>query len=186
MTITIKRGKKTESLLDRVRKDSGINPDLCLQCRKCTSGCPAAAFTGTSPSEIIRMLQLGAVDEILNHEFIWLCASCGTCHERCPMKISMADIVDSLRIIATAEKAKVPAGNMPLMNRLLLSGMRKFGRTYDLGAMVLYKAGTFSFRDAGKFPMILKKGKIALFPAKGADSGLTERIFRNTENTRKQ
>jgi heterodisulfide reductase subunit C len=180
MNITIKRERDSELLIERVRKDSGVNPDLCLQCRKCTSGCPAASFTGTSPSEIIRMLQLGLKERLLNMEFIWLCASCGTCYERCPMQINMPDIIDSLRIIAASEKAKAPSGNMPLMNRLLLAGVRKFGRTYDLGAMVLYRAGTLSFRDAGKFPMMLKKGKIALLPAKGSDTELTERIFRNT------
>lgn len=185
MTITIKKERTDEKLLEQVKQDSGVNLDLCLQCRKCSHGCPAATYTGTSPSEIIRMLQLGAGDEILDQEFIWLCASCGTCYERCPMKINMADVVDSLRIIASAKNAKVPAGNMPYMNSLLLSGMKKFGRTYDLGAMLQYKAGTFSFRDALKFPMILKKGKIALLPAKGADVKLARRIFRNTENMRK-
>jgi len=182
MTITINRENTAERLSEQVKKDSGVNIDLCLQCRKCSNGCPAASFTGTSPSEIIRMLQFGASYEVLDQEFIWLCASCGTCYERCPMKISMADVIDSLRIIASAKKARIPSGNMPFMNRLLLSGMKKFGRTYDLGAMMMYKARTFSFRDAGKFPMILKKGKIALFPAKGADSEMTGRIFRNTEN----
>ena len=185
MTITIKRERTAEKLIEQVKGDSGVNLNLCLQCRKCTGGCPAASYTGTSPSEIIRKLQLGASDELLDEEFIWLCASCGTCYERCPMKISMADVVDSLRIIAASKKAKSPRGNMPLMNRLLLSGMKTFGRTYDLGAMMLYKAGTFSFKDTGKFPMILRKGKIALFPAKGADREIVKQIFRNTENTRK-
>lgn len=186
MTITIKSDASERSLLDQVSADSGVNINLCLQCRKCSNGCPAAAFTGASPSEIIRKLQLGADKEILNDEFIWVCASCETCFARCPMKINMAGVIDSLRIIASYEKAKTPPGNMPLINRLLLGTMKSFGRTYDLGAMVLYKAGTFSyFRDAGKFPMILRKGKIALLPTTHADRKAVKQIFKNIEKMRR-
>jgi len=186
MTITIKSTIAERSLLEQVKADSGVNISLCLQCRRCSNGCPAAEFTGASPSEIIRKLQLGADKEILNDEFIWVCASCETCFARCPMKINMAGVVDSLRIRAAAEKAKTPSGNMPLINRLLLGTMKSFGRTYDLGAMVLYKAGTFSyFRDAGKFPMILMKGKIALLPTTGGDKKTVKHIFKNIEKMRK-
>jgi len=187
MTIKIKNESTGVSLLRRAKEDSGVDLNLCLQCRRCSNGCPAAEFTGSSPSEIIRKLQLGAGKEILNEEFIWVCASCETCFSRCPMKIDMAAVVDSLRIIAAAENGKTPSGNMPLINRLLLGTMRSFGRTYDLGAMVLYKAGTFSyFRDAGKFPMILRKGKIALLPNGGGDKKTVKQIFKNIENMRKQ
>jgi hypothetical protein len=54
-----------------------------------------------------------------------------------------------------------------------------------LGAMLLYKAGTATYlKDAGKFPMILKKGKIALFPPKGADKKQVKRIFKYFAKTR--
>jgi len=186
MTITIERETAGRSLLEQVKADSGVDINLCLQCRRCSNGCPAAEFTGASPSEIIRKLQLGADKEVLNDEFIWVCASCETCFERCPMKINMAGVVDSLRIRAAAEKAETPSGNMPLINKTLLGTMKSFGRTYDLGAMILYKAKTFSyFRDAGKFPMILKKGKIALIPSTGGDKKTVKLIFKNIEKMRK-
>jgi len=52
-------------------------------------------------------------------------------------------------------------GNMPLMNKLLLGTIKTFGRTYDLGAMALYKAGTSSYmKDMDKVPLILKRGKL--------------------------
>lgn len=187
MTIIINKEKSEKSMLEKVKNDSGVNISLCLQCRRCSNGCPAAEFTGASPSEIIRKLQIGADKEILDDEFIWVCASCETCFARCPMKINMASVVDTLRMISEKEKAKTPSGNMPLINKLLLGTMKTFGRTYDLGAMVLYKAGSFSyFRDAGKFPMILKKGKIALLPNSGGDKKAVKQIFKNIENMRKQ
>ncbi len=187
MTIIIKSENKGKSFFEKIKTGSGVDISLCLQCRRCSNGCPAAAFTGASPSEIIRKLQLGMSKEILDDDFIWVCASCETCFARCPMKINMAAVIDELRISAGDLKSKTPAGNMPMMNRFLLGTMRSFGRTYDLGAMILYKAGTFSyFRDAGKFPMILKKGKIALFPSSAGDKKSVKNIFKNIEKMRKQ
>ncbi len=186
MNIVIKNKSAGQNLLSRVAEDSGVSLGSCLQCRRCSSGCPAAGFTGSSPSEIIRKIQLGAESDVLDSEFIWVCASCSACHARCPMKIDMASVVDSLRMIASERKSKTPAGNMPLMNKILLGTMKSFGRTYDLGAMIKYKFGTLSFfRDAAKFPMILRKGKIALLPNRHGDAESVKRIFNNIERMRK-
>jgi heterodisulfide reductase subunit C len=96
------------------------------------------------------------------------------------MEINMAEVMDSLRIMAVENKAAKPAGNLPLMNKLLLGTIKYFGRTYDLGAMAVYKAGTSSYmQDTEKFPMILKKAKIALLPPQGADKKTVKRIFSN-------
>ena len=76
---------------------------------------------------------------------------------------------------------------MPLMNRILLGTIKRFGRTYDLGAMALYKAATASYgKDMDKVPTILKKRKIALLPAHGADRKTVKRIFKNFETARKK
>ena len=53
-----------------------------------------------------------------------------------------------------------------------------FGRTYDLGMIAAHKIGTKSYmKDADKFPTMLKKGKIALLPPRGADRKMAKRIF---------
>jgi heterodisulfide reductase subunit C2 len=186
MTITIKKEDKGHRLIEQVQVISGVNIHACLQCKKCTNGCPVAAYTASSPSEIIKRLQLGAGKELLDEELIWTCASCGTCFSRCPMEINMADVMDALRVLAEANGAVRPSGNMPLMNKILLGTIKAFGRTYDLGAMALYKAGTSTYgKDLDKVPAILKKGKIALLPPKGADKKTVKRIFNNIEKTRK-
>ena len=187
MTITIEKRKTGSNLADKVEEISGVSIAGCLQCRKCSNGCPVAAYTSTSPSEIIKEIQLGASESVLNSEFIWDCASCSTCYSRCPMQIDMSRVIDALRIIALENGMKKPEGNMPLINRLLLWTINRFGRTYDLGAMVLYKAGTFSYiKDTAKFPMILMKGKIALLPPRGADRKIVKQIFKNTATAGKR
>jgi heterodisulfide reductase subunit C2 len=187
MPIKIKKAAAGQGIIDQVKEISGIDINACLQCRKCTNGCPVAGFTDSSPSEIIKKLQMGAGEEILGSEIIWICASCATCFSRCPMEINMAEVMDALRVMAEARGAAKPEGNAPLMNKLLLGTIKRFGRTYDLGAMALYKAGTASYgKDMDKLPTILKKGKIALLPPHGADKKMVRRIFNNLEKTRKK
>jgi len=185
MAIRIK--KMTAGLIDEVEEKAGVNMKVCLQCKRCANGCPVAEYAKSSPAEIIRLLRMGAGKEILDSEMIWTCVSCATCFARCPMQINMAEVMDVLRMMAVEEKAAEPEGNMPLMNKLLLGTVKQFGRTYDLGAMALYKAGTKTYmKDTDKFPMILKKGKIALLPPRGADKKTVKRIFNNLEQNRKK
>ena len=180
MTIRITKTTPDETLQKIVADLSGVDTSICLSCKKCSAGCPVSAFTHSSPAEIIKRLQLGASDEVLADEHIWVCASCQACYARCPMKINSAAIMDALRMVAQEKNARRPAGNMPLMNALLLKTIELFGRTYDIGAMALYKARTATyFKDTGKFPAILKKGKIALLPPRGADRKKIRQIFKH-------
>ncbi len=180
MALRIKKATTERGLIDDVEEMSGVTIKTCLQCKRCANGCPVAEYTTSSPSEIIRQLRMGVGKELLDSEIIWTCVSCATCFSRCPMEINMAEVMDALRIMAVEKRAAKPAGNMPLMNKLLLGTIKSFGRTYDLGAMALYKAGTSSYmKDTEKFPMILKKGKIALLPPRGADKKTVKRIFAN-------
>jgi len=187
MPIRIKKEAINKGIIERVKKISGIDINSCLQCKKCSNGCPVSGYTSSSPSEIIKKLQMGAGKELLDSEIIWTCVSCATCFSRCPMEINMAEVMDALRVMAAEAGAAKPAGDMPLMNKLLLGTIKTFGRTYDLGAMALYKAGTSSYmKDMDKVPMILKKGKMALLPPHGADKKIVKQIFNNLEKARKK
>ena len=178
MPIRIKKEKTDGGIKSIVEQASRVTIDICLQCKRCANGCPIAPHALCSPSEIIKKLQIGAGEELLENEFIWMCASCGTCFSRCPMKIDGSALIDALRVLAEQRNSPKPTGNMPLMNKILLGTIKYFGRTYDLGAMFLYKIGTASyFSDAAKIPVILKKRKIALFPPRGGDRKKVKRIF---------
>lgn len=178
MPLRITKEKTGKEIKNIVEDASGVTIDLCLQCRRCASGCPISAYTRSSPSEIIKQLQMCAGEELLDSEFIWMCASCGTCFSRCPMKIDSSALMDALKVLAEKRKAARPDGNMPLMNKILLGTIKYFGRTYDMGAMILYKIGTSSYlKDTDKIPVILKKGKIAILPPHGADRKKVKRIF---------
>jgi heterodisulfide reductase subunit C2 len=182
MTIKISNKSQKQALLPRVQEMSGIDLSVCYQCKKCTGGCPVAKLSKFPPSEIIRRLHLGAGEELLDADFIWLCLSCGTCYARCPMKIDFASVVDSLKHLAIEKGKTKPEGSVPLFNEAFLQTVKQFGRTYDLGMIMAYKLGTGKLmNDAGKFPRMLKKGKMAMLPASGADKKQVKRIFDQTK-----
>lgn len=51
------------------------------------------------PNQIIRLLQLGMEEEVLNSKSIWICASCFTCQARCPKGVDLSKIMEALRIL---------------------------------------------------------------------------------------
>jgi heterodisulfide reductase subunit C len=182
MTIKINRQTTGSGLKSIVEEMAGVDLSLCYQCMKCTGGCPVAKLTQSPPAEIIRRLHLGAANEILESNLIWTCLSCGTCYARCPMEIDIAAVMDALRALALKRKAAAPQGNIPLFNRMFLSTVQAFGRTYDLSMIVAYKFGSGKFMaDIDKFPAMLKKGKMAIMPPSGTDTSIVKQIFRRTE-----
>jgi heterodisulfide reductase subunit C len=178
MTLRVTKRKTTKNMMPAVEKLAGVDLSECYQCKKCACGCPVSGHTEAPPSEIIRRLQLGAGDDILNSDIIWTCSSCETCHARCPMGIDMAAVMDALRILAVKRHAPTPKGDIPTFNRAFLKTVNIFGRTYDLAMIAAYKLRTATvMKDMHKLPAMLKKRKIAVLPPRGADKKTVKRIF---------
>ena len=179
MTTRITRQKAPGGLLRAIQEKADVNLNACYQCKKCSIGCPVADQTESPPSEIIRRLQLGAGDELLQADLIWTCLSCETCYARCPNEINFAAVIDALKTLAVEKKVAGPEGDAPLFNRLFLDTVKSYGRVYDLQAIALYKLRTGNMKqDMDKFPAMLKKGKMAILPPSGADKGTVKRIFK--------
>lgn len=80
----------------------------CYACGTCTAGCPVRRFHSMfNPRRIIRMVLLGMRDQVLKEPFVWLCATCYTCQERCPQGVRISDLMRALKNLAVRE------GNMP-------------------------------------------------------------------------
>jgi heterodisulfide reductase subunit C len=178
MAITIKK-KKADGIIAVVQEISGADLSICFQCKKCTSGCPVSKLVKYPPSEIMRRLHLGAGDEILESDILWMCVSCETCSERCPMGIDVAAVMDALRKLALEKGASKQKGNVPLFNKAFLKTVEIFGRSYDMAMIAAYKMGSLKLMDdTEKFPTMLKKRKIALLPSLKGDRKTAKRIFK--------
>ena len=178
MTRTITKNKT--GLLAAIKKRTGVDLRVCLQCKKCSSGCPVANLVEAPPSEMVRRLHLGGGDEMLAGELVWTCASCETCTARCPMRLDLAAVWDTLRSLARERGTLPEKGTVHKFNKAFLGSVKKHGRSYEIGLMTAYKLNTGTFlQDVDKFPQMLKKRKIALLPSRGADRQMVKKIFKN-------
>src|SRR5512143_1503994 len=87
-------------LAERIRSETGENVYECYQCVKCSSGCPLAEHFDVEPNQVMRLVQLGQADAVLNSRTIWMCAGCETCTTRCPQGLDIARVMDTLKMIA--------------------------------------------------------------------------------------
>jgi heterodisulfide reductase subunit C len=99
MKVKVRLGSDQKRFIDRVSELSGENIYSCYQCGRCSAGCPFAGEMDILPNQIIRMVQMGLEDDLLEARAIYVCASCFTCHSRCPKGIDMAKVAEAARLI---------------------------------------------------------------------------------------
>lgn len=86
----------------------------CVQCGKCTAGCPINYVTPPAEPFNIRRLVYDVLDapgeEIASEKhFLWQCTTCSTCSQRCPKEIEPKDVVINLRSILVEDGTLPPA-----------------------------------------------------------------------------
>lgn len=169
-----------------IERLSGANVAACLQCGKCSSGCPVAARADLKPHELVRLVQLGRRDEVLTCRMIWECVSCHTCTTRCPQKVDIAAMNDALRQCSRDAELAHPDSTVPKFNDIFLRSIRKRGRVYEIGLMTAYKMRTLRLlADVAKFPMMLWKRKLALLPSKAGRRRQRKALFERVAKRRR-
>jgi len=174
MTLTLQT-----DLAHEIKERSGENVFLCYQCKKCTAGCPVAAFFDLTPNQILRACQFGQTDMVLNSRTIWICAACETCSTRCPQGIDIAGIMDVLEIMAQEQKIRPKARTVPMFYKSANRGIGWFGRMWELGLMAELYIREFLagepprkqfFRQLFRYDMamavkMLRTGKLKILPS---------------------
>jgi heterodisulfide reductase subunit C2 len=166
-------------LLAEVQQRADTPVGACFQCHKCTTGCPIGPEMDFLPSQVMRLVHLGAEQEVLQSRAIWQCASCVTCSTRCPQGIDIAGVMDALRVMAIERQAALPDARGTKFHRSFLSSVRHHGRVYEMGMMAFYKFRTGDLlSDVGKVPQMLAKGKLSLLPHRSNATAEVREVFR--------
>ena len=164
--ISDKQIKIDTALVKEIAERSGENVFLCYQCKKCASGCPSREFMTSTPTQLMRYIQLGMIDEAMKQNTVWYCLSCQTCSTRCPQDIDIAHVVDTIRIMVQEKKIKADTKNSRLFNWLWMTILKYMGRIYEIGltgALNLFTGKPFKDMSLGM--KMIKKGKLKLFPS---------------------
>ncbi len=118
--------------LEKIQGLSGEVITQCDQCGTCSGGCPMINEMDITPSQIMRMVQLGIM-EVLETKAMWLCASCFSCTVRCPRGLDVSKVAESLRQVELRKAVdyidinKIPEDELKRLPQIaLISGSRKF------------------------------------------------------------
>ena len=161
---------------------NGVPIQGCYHCRKCTAGCPIAFAMEYNPNKIIKMIQMGKRDKVLNSSTIWLCASCETCVTRCPNDVDIARMMDVLREMAIESQVDVKEKNILKFHEAFLSSVKMGGRISEplMIAHYKFKTGDY-FSDVGVGLSMFMKGKLSLFSPRTKDMKSIKKIFNETK-----
>ena len=81
---------------------SGLN--ACFSCGACTAGCPIhEVFLEYDPRKLAKMVKLGMRKQVLSSPYIWYCATCHNCEQRCPQNVKFFNVLNVLKNMAAKE-----------------------------------------------------------------------------------
>ncbi len=177
---------RDEDFLREVERRTGAPISACLQCHKCSTGCPIGQETDFLSSQVMRLVHLGDEERLLESQAIWLCASCEACTTRCPMEIDIAGVMDALRMMAVERKTELPDARGRQFNRAFLASVNRHGRVFELGMLAAYKYRSGDlFSDMDKAPKMLAKGKLSLLPSRSGGAREVREVFKRAEEAEK-
>ncbi|MDQ7826526.1 MAG: 4Fe-4S dicluster domain-containing protein [Candidatus Eremiobacteraeota bacterium] len=144
----------------------------CFACGTCSAGCPVREIDdGYNPRKIIRMALLGMKDKVLESDFIWQCAHCYQCHQRCPQDVRFTDIIGAMRSLAIKDaKKKGKRIKAPgyVFARSFMTCTELFGKVWEPALLPLFFLGTANLKGLIDYmPLGMKffpKGKIRVIP----------------------
>jgi len=160
--------------LQRMEGETGAKISSCYQCERCTNACPVAQFMDIKPHQVIRHVQLGWRETLLNSSTIWVCLSCEMCTTYCPNEVGVAEVINHLRNMASHSSVLPKEKHLAVFHHTFLEQLQRFGRVNEFWLMNAFnlkpgilkdkiKAGTL--KDEILLGLALgKRGKLHMMP----------------------
>lgn len=169
-------GDRGSHFLNRVEGETGVDVSACYQCEKCTNACPVSHFMDIKPHQVIRHVQLGWRNALMESATIWVCLSCEMCTTYCPNSVDIADLINYLRNMASHSATDPKERSLAIFHQTFLEELRRYGRINELWLMNSFNLKPNILKekiDKGtlKYEMLLgltlwRKGKLNIFPKK--------------------
>ncbi|RPJ67815.1 MAG: 4Fe-4S ferredoxin [Acidobacteria bacterium] len=85
------------ALAEELAHFGGDTLTRCFNCGNCTAVCGLSKDQTVFPRKIIRYMQLGLEDKLLESPEPWLCYYCGTCSDTCPREAQPGELMMATR-----------------------------------------------------------------------------------------
>lgn len=136
MFIQLTGAPEGKTFRQAVMAASGQNLLACLQCGKCTGGCPVAWAVERGPRQMIAMILLGLKDEALTSELPLYCVGCAICASRCPVQIDFSRVAAALVEMAVVEGHAPAVGDIHRWEEVFLASVQHNGRVREVRAIL--------------------------------------------------
>jgi heterodisulfide reductase subunit C2 len=147
--------------LSRIVEDSGQNLTACIQCGKCSGGCPITSAEVGGPRRLVAEILYGAKREALEDPTWWCCVACGTCMTRCPVEINMYRVATALCEMAEREGVTPSEPDIHLFEKLFVKSVERHGRANELRVVAGFNLRTrHPFKDLAQALTLMRKGAI--------------------------
>ncbi len=85
------------TLAEELAHFGGDTLTKCFNCGNCSAVCGLSKNQTVFPRKIIRYLQLGLEEKLLESPEPWLCYYCGTCSDTCPREAQPGELMMATR-----------------------------------------------------------------------------------------
>ena len=184
-------GDRGGYFLKRFEGEIGTNVSACYQCERCTNACPVAHYMDIKPHQVIRYIQLGWREELLQSATIWVCLSCEMCSTYCPNEVGVAESINYLRNMAAHSSIPPKEKQLAVFHQTFLEELQRHGRINEFWLMKAYslKPGIFKekiksglFKDELLKGLTLwKKGRLVLLPGRSRAIKDLKKVFRRKQ-----
>lgn len=76
---------------------------VCFNCGNCTAVCELSSETNPFPRKVMRYLQLGLEEKLLQSPEPWMCYYCGDCSQTCPRQANPGEVMMGIRRYMTSK-----------------------------------------------------------------------------------